>query len=356
MPQAEPFQSPLTQPVKTRPATDYGWTWPDALPPAPATPMPTAQDFAPTPEETSLFQMGLSNLDIQRKQIQEDLVRQLGQMDEQLKWREGEVQKQVGQIETARPELLGRLGSQFAARGSYRSGARESAQTNLSDELNRQIEGMKTQLAEQQKLAQWQKEEMNLKTQRAYEDLKQKETAAHLEWASKLKSGRATAEKEAKAVTVAQAVGWRNARITELQNYGYSLRDAQARAMHEVRKRHPGLEETLYYSGDMGFVEPEKAPVKPKFEKFDVSPERGLYFQPATVARIQKSVPYQGAVSNVREWWTDPRGRDAGLTFRKYMETIPDKDGKFWASELRKYPQTYSVALAQLLYGRAGQQ
>lgn len=310
--------------------------------PAPAVP----------PEAQRLQDLNLAELQAQRQQISDDLARQLGQITQQQQWQQEEINKRIGQIETDAPEQQGRLGSSFAARGSYSSGARQEAEKDLMEQFAQQIEGMRTGLEKERQVADWEKEKLNIAAQRGLSDLARRQEAQELEWSMQkqraAESGRGAGGGRGGMIDPdkyrTEAVAYRDARTNFYRAQGRSLAEAKAMAMHNMRTRYPHLDETWLYGGAGG------QPIQTKkWGIYDISADRGREITPGKRAALQQKPAYKQAMGVIQNWLNTTGGRG---NFSDWWIRTAKAEGKpSPGSFISKNPQLISVALMDVLYG-----
>jgi peptidoglycan hydrolase-like protein with peptidoglycan-binding domain len=243
---------------------------------------------APVSPEERLKQLAREGFGAERQAVTEDLARQMAQLQQGLQLREAETQRGIGQIETDRPEHLGRLASGFAARGAYHSGPRQEAVSDMNEEFARQIEAMRLGLAETAQRTGWEKEALGIESQRILADLARQQEAQEIEWTLQ-----AQAEAEARAMAARGGGGGggrgrgrggggagagissegffreRKALFTAYQSQGLSVTQAASRATHDMRVKYPNAPELWLYEGDIGrsaFPAREPAAVPPTLD------------------------------------------------------------------------------------------
>lgn len=329
---------------------------PKVVAPVAAAP-PVMEPFDPFEE---MFGIQQRQMDSQRQAIQEDLARQEAQFrqqeaqrQEQLRWQQEQAGRQVGQIQTETPQTLGRLGSQYAARGSFGSGARQEAQGDVQKSADQQIaeiqrasEQLKTQEEWEGLRQQWEKEGLHVQARRQLEAIDLQRESEQLQYKAGL--SQRSAQKSAGSQIDpdkyrSEATAYRDARTNIYRSQGLDARGAQVQAIQDMKTRYPHLEETWLYSGAGGA--PPKATGK-TYGTYDVSAARGADTDPATQNKLRTQSRYKDAVGYANEWFAETSGKG---NFNHWLTKNYSKGAEF----LKKNPVTVSVALADVLYATA---
>lgn len=286
-------------------------------------------------EPQRLQQLALDDLSAQRTQIQQDLARQIAQLDQQMQWREGEVGRETARLAAESPEMQGRLGSSFAARGSYSSGARQEAEQELADQYVRQIEGMRTELEQQKTKAAWEKEQLNLAAQRGMDELKRREEAQQLQWSLARKQasasgrgggfGAGSIDSDEDRSTIN---GFINNMTKIYQSRGFGIADARARAIVEAKQRYPGRNEAWYLGEGL-----------PNYGTYAISAVRGQALSQAKRAQLVGTAAYREALADAQAFY-----RSGATSFKAWFEKTYKSDPAS-ISFMQSHPQLFSVAL-----------
>lgn len=328
------------------------------------------------PGTDRLQQIQLSDFEANRRSILQDLASQIAAQNEQWGWREQELGRRRGEIQTTQglmrgklPEDLGRLGSSYAARGSYSSGARAEAESDLTQQVNtqigdldNQIKEMQTQFEQAKRAKDLEQADLNLRAQRALEDLKRQEEATQIEWAMQAEqarqqhedrlAARAASRASSRASRAAEsaanadknrseASAYRDARMNIYRSQGASLSQAQAKAIQDMRQRYPNLDETWLYAGDMGFISEKEAKAEggKRWGRYDIAPERGREITASKQASLRKNPKYAKAKSSIEAFLRQGGGTQKALY--NYLKNNPKAVSSFKSS-----PQMWSVAWA----------
>lgn len=341
----------------------------------------------------------------------EDLALWLQHQGTELGWTKEDVDRQVALLKENKPEALGRLASTFAARGSYHSGARQEAESDLAQQFDLQIDELNRDLARTLERAEWEKgakltererskiqsdwektqlqqgveragvqagwestgalgpvrgwereirdltvqnemnqtqetfrrETMSLEAQRQLASLSRQQQGQQLQWSLGRRRGAGGGGGGAAEVSRNEMGAWRNARFNQLRSAGYSAADAQAQAIVEAKIRYPGLEETYYWSGDMGFLETEVPKV---WGRYDISAQRAFDLTPAKVNLLRSKPAYAGVMKDAQRWVRETGGGTDKAFLAWYVKTYPSS-----VAGLVNNAQLASVVLRDLRYG-----
>lgn len=337
-----------------------------------------------------------------QRAIQEDLVRQHeaavtqgGQaaqqqkwLDEQLKWSTQDRTRQITQLKRDKPEQIGRQASQFAAQGAFRSGARQQAGADLSQQFDQQIgslrrqrEQAKTQNSWQDVEAQWaqQSRERELKDfqiqgARQLEALTRQQEADQLAYSQQMAAQSERGRRSAASLTNpdkdrTKAVAYRDARINFYRSQGMDAAGAQVQALMDAKAAYPHLDETWWYSGkgqsgsassfgkpgSWQYAEGRDAQGKPILKKANIGASRGqqVWNRVSGSGREQQALTnapvYRGAFNSARAYFSQTGGKGSDQDFLNWWRPQLPGDAR---SQIHKQADAVSLAIYHARSGR----
>lgn len=290
---------------------------------------------------------------VPRQRLMEDLhtqeqnyIRQLGEQEQQFKWGQEDINRQIGSIGQELPEQLGRLASSYAARGSYHSGARSEAESDMSQqaatqqqELQRQAERANTEWSNMvnQNLAA--RQQLHVAAGRGLQDLEAQIAAAQAEYKQGLASGgsgRGGGSGGSKGYDPNEAAGYASVRTQFYQAQGNDLRTAQAKASVETRQKYPGISNQALFgtpakaaatSGVQNYAAPILAYTKPisaaQIKTIKSGPSGDVYSNALQAAKNYHAQRLGPATNqDFLNWWIPRLSKTEKNSINSYIRTL----------------------------------